>query len=221
MNENASMADRSRKGGPGDAGANAASPGPSAAPGPARRVRAVLLPMLIFAAIAGLFAFALTKGDPSKLPSALIGKAAPAIALPPLEGLVEAGQPMPGFATSDLPPGQPVVINFWASWCTPCVDEHPLLVHLKQRTGVTIIGVNYKDQAANARRFLSRYGNPFTRVGTDGNGRAAIEWGVYGMPESFILDGRGVIVHKQVGPFTAETLEKHIIPLIEQLKRSG
>ena len=95
------------------------------------------------------------------------------------------------------------VVNFWASWCAPCVQEHPLLVALKERTGVQLYGVNYKDQAAAARRFLGRYGNPFAAVGVDANGRAAIEWGVYGMPETFIVNGKGEIVYKHVGPISA------------------
>ena len=110
-------------------------------------------------------------------------------------------------------------MNFWASWCVPCVQEHPLLVALKERTGVRLYGVNYKDQAAAARRFLGRYGNPFTAVGVDGDGRAAIEWGVYGMPETFVVDGKGRIVYKHVGPITPETLETKIIPAIRAAEK--
>ena len=179
---------------------------------------AVLAPLLIFAAIAGMFAFALRTGDPSKLPSALIGRQAPALDLAGVEGLVEAGKPVPGIAAGDLVRGAPTVVNFWASWCGPCVEEHPMLVALQKRAGVAIVGINYKDQAANARRFLARYGNPFAGVGTDGSGRAAIEWGVYGMPETFVLDGRGVIVFKHVGPITPDVLEKRLLPAIERAK---
>lgn len=190
--------------------------------GPARkRLGLVLAPVLIFLAIAGMFAFSLQKGDPSKLPSALIGKAAPELKLAPLEGLVEAGRDVPGITQSDLKAGAPVVVNFWASWCAPCVEEHPVLIELKRRTGVAILGINYKDQAANARRFLARYGNPFARVGTDGDGRAAIEWGVYGMPETFVVDGQGRIVFKHVGPISPEALERQIIPAIERAKAKG
>lgn len=183
-----------------------------------RSISLVLTPVLIFLAIAGMFAFSLQKGDPSKLPSALIGRAAPSITLEPLDGLIEAGRPVPGVSAADLATGAPIVVNFWASWCAPCVEEHPLLVELKRRTGITMIGVNYKDQTANARRFLSRYGNPFAHVGTDGNGRAAIEWGVYGMPETFVVDGRGVIVFKHVGPISSEILERGLIPAIDRAK---
>ena len=123
--------------------------------------------------------------------------------MPALEGLSDGTRPIGGFASADLAAGQVSVVNFWASWCVPCVQEHPLLVALKEQTGVQLYGVNYKDQAAAARRFLGRYGNPFAAVGVDGNGRAAIEWGVYGMPETFVVDGKGRIVYKHVGPITA------------------
>jgi cytochrome c biogenesis protein CcmG/thiol:disulfide interchange protein DsbE len=178
------------------------------------RSRALVWPLAIFAALAAIFALALRTGDPSKLPSALIGKTAPTIELQSLEGLTDAGRPVIGFASADLAKGEVSVVNFWASWCVPCVQEHPVLVALKERTGVPVYGVNYKDQAAAARRFLGRYGNPYFAVGVDGNGRAAIEWGVYGMPETFIVNGKGQIVYKHVGPITPEALEAKIIPAI-------
>ena len=103
-------------------------------------------------------------------------------------------------------------MNFWASWCAPCVQEHPLLVALKERTGVQAVGRQLQGPGASARRFLGRYGNPFTAVGVDGNGRAAIDWGVTGMPETFVLNGKGEIVYKHIGPIAAETLETKIIP---------
>lgn len=187
--------------------------------GPARRsIGVVMAPVVIFAALAGMFAFALQKGDPSRLPSALIGKPSPRVELAPLEDLTEAGQAMPGISAGDLAAGTPAVVNFFASWCGPCVEEHPLLLRLKERAGVRILGVNYKDQAVNARRFLSRYGNPYTRVGVDRDGRAAIEWGVYGMPETFVIDGKGTIVFKHVGPLTPDVLEQRLLPAIERVK---
>jgi len=186
------------------------SPSPSRGGGP----RALVWPLAIFAILAGMFAFALRSGDPSKLPSALIGKPVPSIALPGVEGLNDGVRPIVGFAGADLAGGQVSVVNFWASWCVPCVQEHPQLVALKEKAGVRLYGVNYKDQAAAARRFLGRYGNPFAAVGTDGNGRAAIEWGVYGMPETFVVNGKGEIAYKHVGPITPETLESRIIPAI-------
>jgi cytochrome c biogenesis protein CcmG/thiol:disulfide interchange protein DsbE len=184
------------------------------------RSRALIWPLAIFMVLAGLFAFALRSGDPSKLPSALIGKMAPPAELQPLEGLSDgAGHPIAGFASLDLAQGEVSVVNFWASWCIPCVQEHPVLVTLKEKTGVRVFGINYKDQPAAARRFLGRYGNPFFAVGVDSNGRTAIEWGVYGMPETFIVDGEGRIAYKHVGPITAEALEAKIIPAIRAAKR--
>jgi cytochrome c biogenesis protein CcmG, thiol:disulfide interchange protein DsbE len=178
-------------------------------------MRALAWPLVIFAVIAALFALALKSGDPSRLPSALIGRAAPGVSLPPLEGLSDGANPVGGFSTAELAgKGRVSVVNFWASWCGPCVQEHPLLVALKERTGVPLYGVNYKDQAANARRFLDRYGNPFTAVGVDGNGRAAIEWGVIAMPETFVVDGKGVVVFKHTGPISPEALETRLIPAI-------
>jgi cytochrome c biogenesis protein CcmG/thiol:disulfide interchange protein DsbE len=191
----------------------------TASNGSSARPRTLMWPLAIFTVLAIVFAFALRTGDPSKLPSALIGKTAPAIELAGLEGLTDAGRPIGGFAGSDLAKGRVSVVNFWASWCVPCVQEHPVLLALKARTGVHVYGVNYKDQAAAARRFLGRYGNPYSAVGVDGNGRAAIEWGVYGMPETFIVDGEGRIVHKHVGPITPETLEARIIPAIRAAER--
>lgn len=181
---------------------------------PRRSLGWALAPFLVFAAIALLFAFALTSGDPSKLPSALIGKPVPETEFPPLEGLVENGQPVPGFGAADLARGKVSVVNFWASWCVPCIEEHPLLVELKSRTGVDLYGVNHKDQPEAGRRFLGRYGNPFTAVGTDRSGRGAIEWGVYGMPETFVINGRGEIAFKHVGPISKQSLERQLLPAI-------
>jgi cytochrome c biogenesis protein CcmG/thiol:disulfide interchange protein DsbE len=172
-------------------------------------------PLAIFAAIALLFFLALFSGDPSRLPSVLIGRPAPQMTLPPLEGLSDGARAVPGFSTADLARGEVSVVNFWASWCAPCVQEHPALVALRQVTGVKLYGVNYKDVAANARRFLGRYGNPFTAVGVDG-GRNAIEWGVIAMPETFVVDGGGTIVYKHTGPISAEALETKVIPAIRK-----
>jgi cytochrome c biogenesis protein CcmG/thiol:disulfide interchange protein DsbE len=185
---------------------------------PRRRIGLVVVPLVIFATIAIIFGIALQSGDPSKLPSALIGKPAPTVNLPPVPELADdRGRPVPGFSTANLG-GGPAVINFWASWCVPCVQEHPFLVEIGRRSGVPIHGINYKDQAVAARRFLGRYGNPFAMVGQDVDGRAAIEWGVYGMPETFVVDGKGTIVYKHVGPITAETLESRVLPAIERAK---
>jgi cytochrome c biogenesis protein CcmG/thiol:disulfide interchange protein DsbE len=177
-----------------------------------------LVPVIAFFVLAGLFAYALRAGDPSKLPSALIGKPAPETTLLPLEGLTEQDRPVPGFSTA-AGAGKVRVVNFWASWCVPCVQEHPLLVELKTRSGIEIHGINYKDTAAAARRFLGRYGNPYTSVGVDENGRAGIEWGVYGMPETFVLNAKGEIVYKHVGPITPDSLTRKVLPAIEAARR--
>lgn len=195
----------------GGAGSDAATPAAAAL----KRGRGwALLPFLIFAVLAGLFAFALTWGDPTKLPSALIGRPVPETTFPPLEGLMADGHAVPGFSSADLAKGKVSVVNFWASWCVPCIEEHPLLITLKSRTGVDLYGVNYKDQPEAGRRFIGRFGNPFTAVGTDRAGRGAIEWGVYGMPETFVIDGAGKIAFKHVGPISAQSLERQLVPAI-------
>lgn len=175
----------------------------------------VIAPLIVFGALVVVFAFALETGDPSKLPSALLGKPAPATQFAPLDGLVAAdGKQVSGFSSADLATGKPVIVNFWASWCVPCAEEQPLLVDLQKRTGVALYGVNYKDDPVAARRFLGRYGNPFAAVGTDAKGRGAIEWGVYGMPETFVLNGRGEIIFKHVGPVSPQSMEMKLLPAI-------
>ena len=176
------------------------------------------LPVAVFAAVAGFFAFALSSGDPSKIPSALIGKTVPQTNFPGIEGFAANDKPVPGFSTTDLATGKVSVVNFWASWCGPCVEEHPLLTDLKASADINLYGVNYKDQAQSARRFLIRYGNPFTAVGTDTSGRAAIEWGVYGMPETFVVNGMGQIVYKHVGPLSQASIEERILPAIAKAR---
>jgi cytochrome c biogenesis protein CcmG/thiol:disulfide interchange protein DsbE len=181
----------------------------------------LVTPLLVFLAVALLFGFALMSGDPSKLPSALIGRAVPQTTFAPIDGLLEGGKPVAGFSSADLAQGKVAVVNFWASWCAPCVEEHPLLSELEARTGVAMFGVNYKDQPEAARRFLGRYGNPFSAVGADPNGRNAIEWGVYGMPETFVIDGQGRIAFKHVGPISWESLEGQLLPAVEKAKATA
>src|SRR5690606_19180578 len=137
------------------------------------------------------------------------------------EGLNKDGRPVPGFTSANLGGGEVRVVNFWASWCVPCVTEHPMLVELVARTGVPLYGVNYKDQADSARRFLGRYGNPFTAVGVDPLGRGAIDWGVYGMPETFVIAADGSIAYKHVGPITEASLREQLIPAIEKARKSA
>lgn len=174
----------------------------------------VILPLLLFAGLAALFAVGLSSGDPSKLPSALIGKPAPEINLEPLEGLNANGQPVPGLATTDLRNGKVTVLNVWASWCGPCRDEHPQLMKLAERDDINLVGVNYKDQRENAVRFLNSLGNPFSRVGTDNNGRTAVDYGVYGVPETFVISPAGQITYKFTGPLTPQALQDELLPAI-------
>lgn len=181
--------------------------------GRASRRVLVLLPLALFLALAALFLFRLGSGDPSRIPSALIGQKAPATALPPLAGLEQDGKPVPGLAPDDFK-GRVTLLNVWASWCVPCHDEAPLLMALAKDSRIRLVGINYKDQPDNARRFLGRYGNPFAAVGADGNGRAAIEWGVYGVPETFVVGRDGRIAYKLVGPVTPNNLERVLKPEI-------
>ena len=178
------------------------------------------LPLLVFAALAALFWFRLGTGDPARIPSALIGKSAPQTTLPALEGLNSNGVPVPGLDPAVFK-GKVSVVNVWASWCVPCHDEAPLLTQLAGDKRLQLVGINYKDAPDNARRFLGRYGNPFGVVGVDGNGRAAIEWGVYGVPETFIVGRSGAIVYKMVGPVTPENFESVLKVEIEKALRAG
>jgi len=164
------------------------------------------LPLLVFGSLAAMFWLRLGDGDPSKIPSALIGHPAPATALPPLQGLLDSGAQIPGLDPA-LFKGKVSVVNVWASWCVPCHDEAPLLTELARDKRLQMIGINYKDTPENARRFLGRYGNPFGVVGVDSNGRAAIEWGVYGVPETFIVGRSGTIVYKMVGPIMPDNID--------------
>jgi len=180
----------------------------------------VALPLVVFVALAGLFLVRLYGGDPSKIPSALIGRPAPQTALPALEGLVRDGAPVPGLDPAVFK-GKVSVVNVWASWCVPCHDEAPLLTELGKDKRFQIIGINYKDAPDNARRFLGRYGSPFGIVGVDGNGRASIEWGVYGVPETFVVGREGTIVYKLVGPVTPDNVDSVLKAEIEKALRAG
>jgi cytochrome c biogenesis protein CcmG/thiol:disulfide interchange protein DsbE len=173
-----------------------------------------LLPFAVFAALVVLFMVGLRSGDPSKLPSALIGKPVPEFTLPPLEGLKRDGKQVPGFSKADFTGDGIKILNVWASWCVPCVQEHPFLIKLARQSGAPVFGLNQKDKTASALRFLARLGNPFVAVGADNSGRTAIEWGVYGVPETFIVS-RGVIVHKYVGPIDDAVIAENLMPAIE------
>jgi cytochrome c biogenesis protein CcmG, thiol:disulfide interchange protein DsbE len=186
-----------------------------------RRVLLMALPLILFVGLALLFLLRLHDGDDrSRIPSALIGHPVPQTTLPPLAGLLNNGEPVPGLDPAIFG-GQVSIVNVWASWCVPCHDEAPLLTALGQDKRLQVIGINYKDTAENARRFLGRYGNPFRMVGVDGNGRAAIEWGVYGVPETFVVGREGKIVFKLVGPITPENVDSVLKAEVDKALRAG
>ncbi|MGB6236875.1 MAG: DsbE family thiol:disulfide interchange protein [Bradyrhizobium sp.] len=178
------------------------------------------LPLVVFAALAAIFWFALGDGDPSRIPSALIGHPAPQTSLPPLDGLASNGAPIPGLDPTVFK-GKVSLVNVWASWCVPCRDEAPLLTELGRDSRLQLVGINYKDSTENARRFLGRYGNPFRIVGVDANGRASIEWGVYGVPETFIVGREGTIVYKLVGPVTPDNINTVLRAEIDKALKAG
>lgn len=169
----------------------------------------MFLPPVLFAGLAALFIVGMNREDPDGLPSALAGKQAPAVQVTPL------GE-FPAFTDADLRKPGAKLVNFWASWCAPCRAEHPLLEQLA-REGIPIYGVNYKDRPDDAQGFLAELGNPFTAIGADA-GRMALDWGVYGVPETYVIDRDGVIRYKKIGPVTPETVREKILPLVKQLK---
>ena len=179
----------------------------------ARRLR-YLVPVFLFVALAAALGVQLLTGDPGKVPSALIDKPVPEFALPPVQGFEEAG----GFATADLGNGEIALVNIFASWCGPCRVEHPLLMALAEAGTVPLYGINYKDTPDDAERWLGRLGNPYTLMGADRDGRTGIDWGVYGVPETFVVDGAGRIRHRHVGVLSRHDLDETILPLIEDLR---
>ncbi len=179
---------------------------------PTRRIPLVaLLPLILFGLLTAIFLVRLFAGDPSRLPSALLGKPVPAFSLPAVEG-----HNQPGFSQDDLKKGRVSLVNVFASWCAPCHQEHPFLMDLAKDKRFDILGINQKDKAENARRFLGKLGNPYAKVGADIDGRASIEWGVYGVPETFIVSGDGRILYKHVGPINETNLREKILPEIEK-----
>jgi cytochrome c biogenesis protein CcmG, thiol:disulfide interchange protein DsbE len=179
---------------------------------PPRRIGWALLPFAVFGGLALMFWKGLG-GDPQEIPSALIGSEVGEFALPEIPGLG-----LPGLATADLKAGKVSVVNVWASWCGPCRAEHPLLMELAKRSDIALVGINYKDKPDNAAAFLKNLGQPFAKAGADEKGRAAIDWGVYGVPETFVVDGKGVIRYKWIGPLTADAIKANLGPEIEKAK---
>lgn len=179
---------------------------------PGRRLRLLCaLPLVIFAAVGVELALGLYR-EPTAIPSALIGKPVPKFSLPPVQGRKL------GLAADDLQ-GEVSLVNVFASWCVACRAEHPFLMRLRQAGTVPIHGLNYKDRPADAAAWLDSMGDPYTRTGADLDGRVAIDWGVYGVPETFVIDRDGRIAFKQIGPLTREDLEQTILPLVERLRR--
>jgi cytochrome c biogenesis protein CcmG/thiol:disulfide interchange protein DsbE len=179
---------------------------------PSRRPRLLLLlPLAVFLALAGIFLMQLLSGrDISAVPSALIGEPAPATALPPLEGGA-----LPGLSSKDFA-GRVTLLNVFASWCAPCREEHPVLLALAGDKRYALVALNYKDKPQNARRFLGDLGNPFAAIGVDETGRTAIDWGVYGVPETFLIGKDGRIAYKHVGPLTPDSVRDRLLPQIEK-----
>lgn len=193
---------------------------PPATPAGGKRPFGVLLPLVVFAAIAGLFFLALSGGDPSKLPSALIGKPVPEFELPPLTASNAKTGKHADVTSAALGKGKPAIIHFFASWCGPCREEHPAVMALAEKLrdqdpDIAFFGINYKDDATAARRFLGGYGDPYTHIGVDRSGRTAIDFGVYGVPEIYVIASDGTVLFRHAGPLTNEAVETSILPLMQ------
>jgi cytochrome c biogenesis protein CcmG, thiol:disulfide interchange protein DsbE len=171
-----------------------------------------LIPLLLFVVLVGFLAVGLNR-DPHELPSPLIGKPAPAFEVPQLE------QANKTFSPESLK-GQVWILNVWASWCVACREEHPMLLELSKAKIAPLIGLDYKDQREDALAMLARQGNPYTLSAFDGNGRVGINYGVYGVPETYVIDKAGIIRFKHIGPITTDVLNQKIYPLINELKKS-
>jgi cytochrome c biogenesis protein CcmG, thiol:disulfide interchange protein DsbE len=176
---------------------------------PRRRILPVL-PLLAFGGVAASFLWGINR-DPSQLPSTMIGKPVPKFALPPVQGRTL------GLSSDDLS-GEVSLVSIFASWCVACREEHPILIRLAQDRTVPIHGINYKNDPDNAAAWLNAFGDPYTRTGADRNGRVAIDWGVYGIPETFVVSADGRIAHKQIGAVTEQALSEIILPLIARLR---
>jgi cytochrome c biogenesis protein CcmG, thiol:disulfide interchange protein DsbE len=178
------------------------------------RLVLALLPLICLVGLIALFAANINR-NPSLVQSVLIDKPAPVFSLPAVRGLG-----VPGFDTARLE-GQVSIVNVFASWCIPCRDEHPVLDALKRETGVTLFGINQKDAPENAAQFLSVLGNPYDAIGADSDGRTSIDWGVYGVPETFIVDAKGVIRFKHTGPLSMADIDREIVPALAKAKTEG
>ncbi len=174
---------------------------------------AYFIPAIVFGVIAGYLLWGLDPDrDPREIPSVMIDKPVPEFELAPIEGMKG-----PGLAAADLRNGQVTLVNFFASWCVPCRVEHPILIELVERDGVRLVGINYKNEPEEARAWLAELGNPYAQIGADTSGRAGIEWGVYGLPETFVIDKQGRIRYRHVGPIDARVMEREIRPRLREL----
>ncbi len=171
-----------------------------------------ILPLAAFLVVAIWFAIGLTH-DPSRIPSALIDRPMPDFVLPAV-----TGTDTPALSAQTIR-GKPALVNVFASWCVPCRSEHPILMRLAKESAVPLYGISYKDKAEDSVRFLKELGNPYAAIGFDADGRVGIDWGVYGVPETFVIDRDGRIRHKQVGPITPDDLQKVILPLLAKLTK--
>ncbi|MFT6658596.1 DsbE family thiol:disulfide interchange protein [Maritalea sp.] len=174
-----------------------------------KRIWIYLIPLIITGGLFALFASQISK-DSTLLPSALLNKPAPQFELEPIEG-----HDQPGFSTADLI-GQITVVNVFASWCVPCRQEHEFILEMSKRDDLKVYGINYNDQPENARAFLAELGNPYDRIGSDRNRRVSLDWGVYGIPETYLVNQDGLIVYKHTGPISAQSFENSVIPAIEK-----
>lgn len=175
------------------------------------RILLFALPLVALVALVAIFAVSLDR-DTSLVRSVLIGKPVPPTNLAPLEA-----SGLPGVDTASLK-GQVTVVNVFASWCVPCRAEHPMLTALKTEAGVRLVGINQKDAPQNAMAFLTELGNPYDAIGVDPNGRTSIDWGVYGVPETFVVNAEGVITYKHIGPISARSLAEEVLPAIAAAK---
>ena len=183
---------------------------------------AAILPLIVFALVTAFFVWGLIKGDPRKLPSVLIGKPAPQFNLPPLPGATGPdGKQLPGLSTADLKGKGVKMLSFFASWCVACRDEHPFLMELARRGEMPIYGIAYKDQPEKSLAWLRELGNPYQRIGMDLKGRVGIDFGVYGIPETFFIDERGVIIYKFIGPLSPRAWREKVIPALKEAQAKG
>lgn len=174
-----------------------------------------LIPLGVFLALASFLAVGL-KLDPREVPSPLVGRQAPGFALPRLAA--DTGAAAAGFSPSDMK-GQVWVLNVWASWCASCRQEHPVLMELAKSGAVPLVGLDYKDTSANGRRWLAQHGDPYLLSAVDLDGRVGMDYGVYGVPETYVIDKAGFIRHKHIGPLTPEVLQAEVLPLIRKLQQ--